>query len=544
MAEVDVVVVGAGFAGLYQLHRLRGLGFSVQVLEAGDGVGGTWYWNRYPGARCDVQSFDYSYSFDPELEQEWRWSERYATQPEIRAYLEHVADRFDLRRDIRFSTRVEGATFDEAVDRWTVTTDDGGTWSARFVVMATGCLSVPKRPDLPGLESFRGETYLTAEWPAEGVELAGRRVGVVGTGSTGIQFVTVAAREAAELVVFQRSPNFSLPAVNRPLDEELDRSIKADYPERRRLARASRRGYLVPELHGGRSALEVDDDERRRVFEALWDNGGTGLVGAFPDVLLDEDANRTAADFVRDRIHDLVDDPHTADALSPSDHPLGTRRPCVDTGYYETFNRENVRLVDLRDEPVVEVTERGVRTGGGEYELDVLVFALGFDAVTGALLAMDVTGAGGRSLRDAWSGGPATYLGLATAGFPNLFTITGPGSPSVLSNMVVSIEQHVDWIAGLLTHAGEHGITRIEARSEAQADWTRHVAEAAEQTLYPRAAKSWYLGANVDGKPRGFLPYVGGVGPYGDICDDVASRGYEGFELRGALRARERSAVS
>jgi cation diffusion facilitator CzcD-associated flavoprotein CzcO/acetyl esterase/lipase len=527
--RLDAVVVGAGFAGLYALQRLRGLGLTVRVLEQGDGIGGTWYWNRYPGARCDIESMDYSYSFSEELEQEWEWTERYPSQPEILRYLNHVADRFDLRRDIELSTRVVAAHFVD--ERWEVTTEDGRRYSATYCVMASGCLSSVHRPAIEGLDDFEGPWYHSARWPHDGVELAGKRVGVVGTGSTGIQLIPQVAKEAAHLHVFQRTANFSMPAHNRPLDPAIQRSIKADYRERRRLSRESLSGAPVshPDLLSQRSALEATPAERERAYERGWAQGGIGgITLAFNDINVNAEANATAADFVRDKIRATVRDPATAEALCPTTHPIGTRRICVDIDYYETYNRDNVTLVDVRRDPIVRLTRRGIETASAEYELDVIVFATGFDAMTGALLDIDIRGRGGRSLADKWSGGPRTYLGLATAGFPNLFLVTGPGSPSVLSNMVLSIEQHVDWIADCIGHLRER---TIEATPEAEDGWVAHVSEVAEATLFPRA-HSWYVGANIPGKPRVFMPYLGGVGNYRARCDAVAAGGYEGFSVR------------
>ncbi len=524
----DAVVVGAGFAGLYALHRLRGLGLSARVFEAGDGVGGTWYWNRYPGARCDVESMDYSYSFSEALQQQWRWTERYASQPEILTYLNHVADRFDLRRDIQLGTRVTAAVFDEATSRWTVETDRGDRVSARFCIMATGCLSDARLPDLPGRESFAGRWYHTGRWPHEGVDFTGQRVGVIGTGSSAIQSIPIIATQAARLVVFQRTPNYSVPARNAPLDPEYERRVKAGYAEFRRQARESRVGFVVE--RSGDSALAVAPEEREREYERRWRRGGLGFSATYPDLLTSLDANATAADFFRARIREIVRDPAVAEALTPRDYPLGTKRLCVDTDYYATFNRDNVTLVDLRATPIEAITPRGVRTRGAEYAVDSLVFATGFDAMTGALLAIDIRGRGGLPLSEKWAAGPRAYLGLSVAGFPNLFTITGPGSPSVLSNMIVSIEQHVDWIADCLAHLRASGRRRIEATAEAEEAWVAHVDEVGHQTLYPRA-KSWYMGANIPGKPRIFMPYIGGVGVYRQRCDEVAARGYAGFSL-------------
>jgi cation diffusion facilitator CzcD-associated flavoprotein CzcO/acetyl esterase/lipase len=529
----DAIVIGAGFAGLYALHRLRGLGLDVRVFEQGDGVGGTWYWNRYPGARCDIESLDYSYSFSEQLEQEWEWTERYPAQPEILRYLNHVAERFDLRRDIELSTRVVEARYDAESGRWQVTTQDGARYSATYCIMASGCLSTPHRPAIEGLDDFEGAWYHSARWPHGGVELAGKRVGVIGTGSTGIQLIPQLAEQAEHLYVFQRTPNFSMPAHNRPLDPGVQRAIKAGYRERRRLARESLSG--VPSSHpdalAQRSALEVAPEERTRTYEHGWATGGIGgITLAFNDIISNADANGTAADFVRDKIREIVRDPATAEALCPTTHPIGTKRICVDTDYYATYNRGDVTLVDVRSAPIVRLTPRGVETAGGEYELDVIVFATGFDAMTGAVLDIDVRGRDGRRLKEKWSGGPRTYLGVATEGFPNLFFVTGPGSPSVLSNMVLSIEQHVDWIAECIASVRGQGLDRIEATRDAEDAWVAHVNEVADATLFPRAA-SWYAGANIPGKPRVFMPYLGGVGNYKARCDQVAASGYEGFSV-------------
>jgi cation diffusion facilitator CzcD-associated flavoprotein CzcO len=528
MRLVDAVIVGAGFAGLYALHKLRGLGFTAQVFEAGDGVGGTWYWNRYPGARCDVESMDYSYSFSDELQQEWRWTERYAAQPEILQYANHVADRFDLRRDIQCSTRVTSARWDEARGRWTIETDRGDQVSAQFCIMATGCLSDPQLPDIEGRDSFRGRYYHTGRWPHEGVDFTGQRVGVIGTGSSAIQSIPIIAGQAAHLYVFQRTPNYSMPANNAPLDPEYEREVKANYGDFRRQARESRVGFVTE--RSGDSALAVPPEERQLEYERRWRRGGLGFSATYADLLLDKRANDTAAEFFRAKIREIVKDPDVAASLTPTDYPLGTKRLCVDTDYYATFNRENVTLVDLRKTPIAAITPAGVRTTGQEYAVDSVVFATGFDAMTGALLNIDIRGRSGQRLQDKWAAGPRTYLGLAVAGFPNLFMITGPGSPSVLSNMIVSIEQHVDWIADCLTYLRARGLATIDATVPAEDAWVAHVNEVGHQTLYPRA-NSWYMGANVPGKPRVFLPYIGGVGTYRQICNDVAAKGYEGFTL-------------
>jgi cyclohexanone monooxygenase len=526
--EVDAVIVGAGFAGLYMLHRLRGLGVSARVFEAGHGVGGTWYWNRYPGARCDVESMDYSYSFSDELQQEWHWTERYASQPEILKYANHVADRFDLRRDIELDTRVTAAVFDEATSRWAISTDRGDRVSAQFCIMATGCLSTAQRPRFEGLETFGGTWYHTGHWPHEGVDFTGQRVGIVGTGSSAIQSIPIIAGQAAHLFVFQRTPNFSVPARNAPLDPEYERRWKANYAEHRQQARASRVGFVVE--RNDHSALEVSADERRREYEARWNRGGLGFNATFADLLTSKAANDTAAEFFRAKIRAIVRDAGVAETLTPQNYPVGTKRLCVDTNYYQTFNRDNVTLVDLRKSPIEAVTPRGLRTRERTYEVDSLVFAIGFDAMTGALLSIDIRGRDGQTLQQKWAEGPRTYLGLAVAGFPNLFAITGPGSPSVLSNMIVSIEQHVDWIADCLAYLRAHGLARIEATVTAEDDWVEHVNAVGDTTLYP-LANSWYVGANIPGKPRIFMPYVGGVDVYRAKCDDVVARGYAGFTL-------------
>src|SRR4051812_9311639 len=527
--QLDVAIVGAGFAGMYMLYKLRNLGFSVKVLERADGVGGTWYWNRYPGARCDVESLNYSFSFDPDLEQDWVWSERYSPQPEILRYANHVADRFDLRKDIEFETSVDKAVWDDAECRWTISTSKGETISAQFYVMASGCLSQSKLPEVPGVETFQGPTYHTGHWPHEGVDFTGLRVGVIGTGSSGIQSIPIIAGQASELTVFQRTPNFSMPAGNRPLAEDEIGAMKARYPEFREAQRTS--GFGVPIEPATQSALEVEDDVRSGTYQSGWDAGNlVAILASYNDTLTSKDANDTAAEFVRSKIRSIVKDPEVAETLSPRSFPFGTKRPCLDTGYYDTFNKEHVSLVDIRKTPLVEITEKGVRTSEAEYEVDAIIFATGFDAMTGALLAVDIRGRDGVSLREKWGEGPRTYLGLAVAGFPNLFTITGPSSPSVLSNMIVSIEQHVDWITDCIAYMREHDIAEIDATVEAEDAWVEHVEEVGNMTLYP-TADSWYMGSNVPGKPRVFMAYIGGVGVYREKCDDVAAKGYEGFAL-------------
>lgn len=527
----DAIIVGAGFSGLYQLHCLRDrLGLSVRVLEAADGVGGTWYWNRYPGARCDSESYYYSYSFSPELEQDWEWTERYPEHSEILRYLNHVAERFDLLRDIQFETRVTGAAFDEARDRWSVTTASGERFEAPFLITAVGCLSAANVPAIEGLERFAGEWYHTGRWPHEGVDFAGKRVGLIGTGSTGIQATPVIAAQAAHLTVFQRTANYSVPARNGPMSPEVQREIKANYAAIREKARASTNGH--PFDVSEQSALDVTEEERLARYEAAWERGGLRFRAVFRDLLLDKAANDTASEFIRAKIRSIVKDPEVAAKLTPTDHPFASKRPPIDTDYFETFNRDNVLLVDLKATPIEEIVPEGVRTRDATYPLDVIVFATGFDALTGPLLALDIRGSGGRPLKEAWAAGPRTYLGLQTPGFPNLFTITGPGSPSVLTNMPIAIEQHVEWITRCIAHLRERDLARIEATPEATEAWVAHVNEAAHATLLPMANSSWYLGANVPGKPRVFMPYAGGMARYRSHCEAVAAKGYEGFALR------------
>lgn len=528
--HLDAVVVGAGFAGLYLIHKLRGMGLSAQAVEAGSGVGGTWFWNRYPGARCDIESMQYSYSFDEDLQQEWNWSERFASQSEILSYLNHVADRFDLRKDIQFNTRAVSAIWDEASKLWRVTMDDGSVWSGRYCIMATGCLSASRLPDIPGLSSFAGRTFHTGQWPHDRIDFSDRRVGVVGTGSSGIQAIPVIAADAGKLTVFQRTPNFSVPARNQPMTAEYAKGWKRYYPSLRKRAREQFPNGTIRHL-GTKSALQADDAERKRELEAAWQRGGPDLMWAFNDLGTNLDANEIAADFVRTKIDETVEDPAVAAKLKPYDYPIGTKRICVDTDYYATFNRPNVELVDLRKEPIVTVEPAGLRTSAALYELDDLVFATGFDAMTGALARIDIRGSDGEMLRDKWHAGPKTYLGLMSAGFPNLFMITGPGSPSVLGNVVVSIEQHVELLSRLLGEAASRDATIIEANEGDEEAWCAHVNETAAATLYPRAA-SWYMGANIPGKPRIFMPYVGGVHVFRKICDERVEDGFRGFSFR------------
>jgi cation diffusion facilitator CzcD-associated flavoprotein CzcO len=528
--DTDVVVIGAGFAGLYMLHRLRSEGFRVQVVEAGSGVGGTWYWNRYPGARCDVQSMEYSYGFDEELEQEWGWTERYATQPEILRYLDHVADRFDLRRDIRFDTTVVAAAFDESASTWAVETSAGDTLIARYVVAATGCLSSANLPDIAGRDSFEGRSFHTGRWPHEGVDFSGRRVAVIGTGSSAVQSIPLIAADADQVVVLQRTPTYAVPAYNEPLDPEWQAEVKARYRQIRAGNRANVAGFGAITSNGTAptSMSELDEARRREALDAAWERGGLGFLGAFADTVVNPDANEAVADYVRDRIRTVVDDPEVAALLTPT-QPIGCKRLCVDTGYFETFNLPHVSLVDISTNGIDEITPMGIRVAGEVIEVDDIVFATGFDAMTGALARISFTGVDGRTLADAWAAGPVTYLGLGVPDFPNLFVVTGPGSPSVLTNMVSSIEQHVEWITDCLVHLRAEGASQIEAEHDSARTWVEYVNTVADVTLLP-SCNSWYLGANIPGKPRVFMP-LPGFGSYVAQCEDIAARGYEGFAI-------------
>jgi cation diffusion facilitator CzcD-associated flavoprotein CzcO/acetyl esterase/lipase len=537
--QVDVAVVGAGFAGLYLLHRLRKAGFNSVVLEEAADVGGTWYWNRYPGARCDIQTIDYTYTFDPELERAWQWSEKYATQPEILRYFGFVADRYDLRRDIRFGTKVTAATWDQAAERWLLTTDNGATVSCRYYIMATGCLSAPKPPEIDGVKDFRGEVYFTGRWPHEEIKLAGKRVAVIGTGSSGIQSIPMIAEQAAHLTVFQRTPNFALPAHNGAAPADRMALLEGDRASYREQARMSLAGVPWPQQMA--VSWQLSDAERRERFEMAWAAGDLVyiLTQLWADQGVDVDGNALLANLIREKIRNIVKDPATAEALIPHDHPFGAKRPCLDTNYYATYNRPNVTLVNLRQEPITAIKASGINTGKRSFDVDVIVFATGFDAMTGAIMAVHpITGRGGKSLSDVWAKGPQTYLGLTVAGFPNLFMITGPGSPSVLSNMAVSIEQHVDWTVDRLMAMREAGLTTIEATDTAQDGWARHMADCSMLTLH-RLANTWYTGANVPGKAWGVMPYTGGVGPYRTICDEVVNRGMLGFRLTGPNAAEQ-----
>jgi cation diffusion facilitator CzcD-associated flavoprotein CzcO len=537
-SEFDAVVIGAGFSGLYMLHRLRNeMGLSVRVYEAGGGVGGTWYWNRYPGARSDSDSYIYCYSFDDDLLQEWEWSERYPEQHEIQAYLEHVTERFDLEKDIQFETRVTAAGFDDATNTWSVTTDKGDTVTARFVISAVGALSVANMPRFAGVDSFRGASYHAGRWPHEDVDFTGLRVGVIGTGASAVQAIPLIAKQARDLTVFQRTANYIVPANNGPVPPEVVAARKADYAAIWQRVRESNFGFELYFLEKG--ALDSSDEERECELMARWEEGGFGIwLGAYADIFFVDEANAKVREFLHDRIRETVDDPETAELLIPKGYPFGVKRNPLDSGYYETFNLDHVRLVDVKSNPIAEITERGLRLeDGNEYEFDAIVYATGFDAMTGPVNKIDIRGRDGRLLREKWSAGPCTYLGLMSAGFPNLFTITGPQSPSVLSNMPVSIEQHVEFISRIIGEMRDRGAETVEAAPDAEEAWVAHNQELAEGTLFP-TADTWYMGANIPGKPRVFMPNLDFVGPYRAKCDEIADNEYEGFVFdAGSVRA-------
>jgi len=528
--ELDAVIIGAGFSGMYQLLSLRDkLGLKARVLEAADGVGGTWYWNRYPGARCDSESHSYSYYFSRELLQEWNWTERYPEQPEILRYLNHVADRFDLRRDIQLNTRVKSAHYDAATNRWQIKTDNGESFSCTYFITAVGCLSSANVPNIEGLGDFNGNWVHTGQWPHEGVDFSGKRVGVVGTGSTGIQAIPVIASQSKHLTVFQRTANYSIPARNAPLTEDFKRYAKAHADAIHTIMNSNTNAH--PFYITDRSVFAVSDEEREKILEAGWKKGGLEFRASFSDTLMDEKANKIIADFIRKKICAIVNNPATAELLADIDHPFAAKRPPVDSQYFETYNHAHVDLVNLRATPIQRVTATGIRTTAQEYPLDVIVFATGFDAMTGSLLKIDIQGRNGVQLKEAWYAGPRNYLGLQVPGFPNMFTVTGPGSPSVLCNMPPAIEHHVDWITGCIKHMQENGLTRIEAQDQAADAWVLEVNHAANSTLLPSATHSWYLGANVPGKPRVFMPYAGGFAKYQQIVADVTDNGYKGFSF-------------
>ena len=539
--RVDVVIVGAGFAGLYAQYKIRELGLSAFGFETASEIGGTWYWNRYPGARCDVESLDYSYSFSPDVLHEWKWSERFATQPEILQYANFVADKYDLRRDYAFETKVIAADFDKAANQWVVKSDRGDEVRCRFLLLAVGGLSLPKAPEIDGLKDFQGRWVQTGCWPHEPINVTGQRVAVIGTGSSGIQCIPLLAEQAALLTVFQRTPNFSVPAHNGPLDAEYEAEVRADYVEHHKRNRMTK-GGVPPRINTGVSAMSVSEGERQAKFEQAWGFGTFALQSVFNDISSNPGSNAAAAAFVHDKIRGIVNDPKVAEKLLPKTFPFGTKRLCLDTGYYATFNRDNVSLVDIRETPIERITKAGIKTTDAEYPFDLIVFATGFDAVTGPLFALNLTGVGGVTLNDAWKDGPQSYLGLMVSGFPNLFTVNGPSSPSVLANMLQTIEHHVDWIADCIAYTDKNGFARVEADEAAQVAWAHEVANMAKRTLYTKA-NSWYMGANVLGKPRVFLMYIGGLDTYVDRCDQIVQGGYVGFNFSPAKVARKEIGV-
>lgn len=540
MKHIDTLVVGAGLAGLRALYSMRKAGFETVVLEASDEIGGVWNHNRYPGARCDVESYDYSYSFSPELEQEWRWTERYPTQPEILRYINHVADRFDLRRNVILNSRVTEAAYDEGAARWTVTTQDGSQWSARVLLLCLGQLSAPKMPDYPGQDSFKGEVIVSAQWPRHEISYDGKRVGIIGTGSSGMQMTPVIAQQADHLTVFQRTANYSVPAANAPLSEDEDKQVKADYAARRALMRNSPTGLgFTPERI---KTLDVPADQREIAFEKSYHRLGFGFALTYPDILLDAGANAVASAFLHRKIGERVKDPTIREKLIPRSHGFGTRRPSVDSGYFEAFNRDNVTLVDIRETPITSFAENGIYTGETFHPLDMVIFATGFDALTGSILKVRITGRGGLTLQEKWAAGPLTHLGVGTAGFPNMLIVAGPGSPSILSNVLVSIEEQIDWFTDLLTGMRARGEVEVEVSEQAEQDWTAHVQERAAQTLY-MTAESFYNGSEVAGKPRVFMPYPGGIKNYRRALESCATEGYSGFALRKAPASPGRAKV-
>jgi cyclohexanone monooxygenase len=531
LQEYDAVIVGAGFSGMYALYRLGKRGLKLKTFEAGEGPGGTWYWNRYPGARVDIESMIYSYSFDEDLQQEWRWPEYFSPQKDLEEYANHVADRFGLREQIQFGTTVNRMRFDEVANRWHVYTDRGDHVVAKYVIAATGSLNATNVPNFKGVESFAGEWYHTSRWPKEGVDFAGKRVGVIGTGSTGIQVIPEIAELADHLYVFQRTANFSIPSYNRELDPEYERSYKDNYAERRRIMReaASFTALLASKSYD--SVFDVDDVERERILNEAWQSrSGYLFIATFGDIRTNLAANEVVSEFVRNKIRGIVKDPDTAELLCPTTHPIGMKRLCMDTGYFETYNRDNVTLVDVRSHPIVEITPTGVKTTEGEYDVDILVYATGFDAMTGALTRMNITGNDGVDLRDKWVNGPTNYLGLMVAGFPNLFMIHGPGSPSVLAQMIMAGEWQVDWIDDFIAAVDAQGYARVETTPDWEEKWHEKVEAAADKMLFKRA-DSWYMGANIEGKPRVFMVFVGGWDTYCKLCNDAVANDFEGFTL-------------
>lgn len=522
--KVDVVVVGAGFGGMYAAYRFREMGKRVVGIEAGGNVGGVWYWNRYPGARCDLMSVDYSYGFSPEIEQEWTWSEQFAAQPEILAYANFVADKLHLRDSYKFNTRVVSANWDEASKLWRVTTDQGEVLEATYCVMSTGPLSIPKDPDIPGIERFKGQLLRAQKWPHEPVGFAGKRVGLIGTGSSGLQIVQEVGRQAAELYVFQRTPSFTLPMRNHKLDADYIAEMKRNYRGLREASRNNPTGGNRPV--STRPYFSLPPSQRRQLMEQAWENGGHTFLGIFADLMTNAEANEQVAEFVRDKIGQIVKDPKTADALKPRGYPIFARRPCIDTEYYETYNLPTVHLKDCLTDPIVEITEKGVRTAAGETELDVLIFATGYDALTGALLAFEVVGRNGKRLNDKWKGGARSYLGLMMEGFPNLFTTCGPNGPAALANIITINEHDVDWIAELMVYMEKHGNAAAEPTREAEDEWMTLVFTLAERSLI-RKANTWWVGSNVKGKPQGLSMFIGGFNKYRELCTAAATDGYK-----------------
>ncbi|MDO9367329.1 MAG: NAD(P)/FAD-dependent oxidoreductase [Sphingopyxis sp.] len=527
--RLDALIIGAGFGGMYALHRTRGMGLDVHLIEAGDDVGGTWYWNRYPGARCDVMSIDYSYSFSDEIQQEWTWSEQFAAQPEILSYARFVADKLDLKRDISFETRATLVHYDEEAALWRIETSRGDVYEASYCLMATGPLSVPKQVDIPGADKFKGELYLSGKWPHRPVDFAGKRVAVIGTGSSGIQIVPVVAEQAEHLYVYQRTPSFTLPMRNRKLDADYVAHIKAHYPGLRAVARHSLTGGVRPIT--SRPVFSITPAECETLLETAWQHSGLAFLGLFSDLLTNREANEVVAEFVRGKIAETVDDPDTARRLTPRGYPIFARRPCLDTGYYEAYNRDNVTLKDCLEHPILEITEKGIRTAEGEVEVDIIIAAIGYDALTGAMLSIDIEGRDGRRLKDKWADGGRSHLGLMIEGFPNLFVIAGPNGPSALANFILLNEQNVDWVCDCIEHLRADGLRSIEANADAEDGWMNKVTTLGSMSLYP-TANTWYTGANVPGKPRTFPVYIGGFGRYREICADAAAEGYRGFTLR------------
>ena len=523
--RVDVVIIGAGFSGMYATHRLRNQ--KIVCLEAGDGVGGTWYWNRYPGARVDIESVEYSYGFDEELQQQWRWPEYFSAQPDLERYANHVADRFNLRDHIRFSNPVKSMQFNQTENLWHVHTAKGDHFTCRYVIAATGSLTAPNLPPWPGRDKFKGKIYHTARWPAEGVDFTGKRVGFIGTGSTGIQAMPIIAEQAEQLVVFQRTPAYCMPSGNRPLDEAHEQDWKANYPERRKQMLGTYGASLTetPEL----SAHDCSPEQRQQILEKAWNSKSAfQMILAFTDVMTDADANEMVCEFVREKIRSIVKDPSVAELLCPTTYPIGGKRLCVGNGYFEMFNRDNVKLVDVKNAPIVEFTESGLRTQAEEYGLDIIITATGFDAVTGAMDRIDIEGCDNRKLKDKWADGPTTYLGAMVSGFPNMFMIHGPSTPAAQAQMITTGEWQVDWTANIIETMEREGLSYIDVTEEAEDEWAQEVEMVSEQSLH-KLADSWYNGKNIEGKKGGLMIYVGGFPRFSELCDAAVAEGYKGF---------------